>query len=261
MSKHNGNGHQPKVPETTDEGLLEAIASGDISAQELIDTLEKNPNLLERNPADLAMNKFKRMATKGVLPGAEAEEEEEEDAPGGMGCPISGRKKRPAPRGRGPMGRPPMESEEEEEEETSVIVPDTVLAMQSFESLVGEGCGLKKKKAKGKKKAKKKMKDASESRPAGQSPILEFAAPERQDVIRWARGHDPQRIGEGKTPFWFDGDDMISQNVVVARRDLEEQKAQVLHPKNVSAYIGRHAVLANQGLRYAGYDVEVVDQL
>jgi hypothetical protein len=153
------------------------------------------------------------------------------------------------------------DEEEEVEDKPSAIVPDAPLTLTTFEALVDGGCGLKNKKKKAKKKKAKKMKDASESQEGDKRPILEFAAPERQDVIRWARGDDPKRVGEGKTPFWFVDDTMISSGTPIARRDLEEKTAQVVHPKNLSAYTGRHAVLANHGLRYAGYDVEVVEEL
>jgi hypothetical protein len=244
-------------------GLIEAILGGDISAQEMVDVLAENPKMMEQGPADDAMRRFKKMARKGPLPGAEDEEDPDEKT--GMGCPMPGTKRRSAGRGRGmargmgrgPIGRPPMESGTEE---PNAIVPDTALTVSTFESMVDEGCGMKPKKKKAKKKTKK-VKSAKESKRRGRKPILEFAAPERQDVIRWARGDEPKRIGEGKTPFWFDDDEMISQNTVVARRDLQEKKAQVVHPKNLSAYVGRHAVLANHGLRYAGYDVEVVNSL
>jgi len=86
-------------------------------------------------------------------------------------------------------------------------------------------------------------------------------------VIRWARGDENvKRVAEGKTPFWFEAankviSQMLSAGTPIAQRNLKEKKAQVVHPKNLSAYTGRHAVLANHGLRYAGYEVEVVDKL
>jgi hypothetical protein len=263
MSKNNGK--YPKSSETTAAGLMEAIASGDLSAQELIDILEANPQLMGRGDPAATMKRFSRMAKRGALPGAE-DEEDNKEAAAAAGCPAPGSKIKSKGRGRGmargrgrgPMGNPPMESEEE----PSAVVPDSALTLATFESMVDEACGLKSKKPKKKKKSKKsKMKDATESKKSGKPRVLEFAAPERQDVIRWARGAEPKRIGEGKTPFWFDGDTMISAGTPVAKRDLKEKKAQVAHPKNLSAYTGRHAVLANMGLRYAGYDVEVVDKL
>ena len=158
-------------------------------------------------------------------------------------------------RGRGPIGRQAVESTDE-----PAVVPDSALTLSTFESMVDEASGLKPKKKKAAKKTTKKMKDATESRKGGKR-ILEFAAPERQDVIAWARGKEPKRIGEGKTPFWFDGNEMISKNVVIAVRNLEEKQAQVVHPRYLDAYTGRHAILANHGLRYANYDVEIVDGL
>jgi len=242
MSKNSDK--QPKIEETTLAGLLEAATGGDISATELVESLVET-DLLELSPADMAMARFKKMAKKGPLPGTD----DDDDADAAADPKKCARKEdSPAPQ---PTNEP--------EKDQSLVIPDSALAMPSFESLIDEKCGLRgKKKPKSK---KKKMSDANESQKSDKKPILEFAAPERQDVIRWARGDEPKRIGEGKTPFWFKEDIMLSAGTPVAKRNLDEKKAQVVHPKNLSAYSGRHAVLANQGLRYAGYDVAVVDKL
>ena len=241
--------------ETTYAGLIEAAFNGDISTRELLRGMEQGAKISEQDAADVAMDSWKSQADKGKLPTKGMRKK-----PMGMdkkkGCPTPGEKKRSRGRGRGLArgnGLGPI----------GAMAGESAIGLKSFESLVAEGCGMKPKKKKAKKKAKKKIK-ASESlkrRPRRRSTVLEFAAPERQDVIRWARGANPKRVGEGKTPFWFRGDDMISQNVVIAKRNLGEKKAQVVHAKNLSAYTGRHAVLANQGLHYAGYTVEVVDKL
>jgi len=314
MSGNNG-AQGVKEPETTLEGLIEAVLGGDISTNDLVETVFDG-NMLEAGAADRAMAMYKKMAKKGNFPADDEEVEDDMEAAAEAGCPAPGSKIRSQGqglglargRGRGPIGRPPLglsdedvednmnaaaeagcatpgsktrsggrgrglargrgrgpigrRASESEDEEVPIVAPDTAVTISSFESLVDEAVGLKPKKKKAKTKSKKKkMRDATESKKGGKR-ILEFAAPERQDVIVWARGkREPKRKVEGKTPFWFEGDTMISKNVAVARRDLEEKKAEVVHPRYLDAYTGRHAILANHGLRFCGYDVEIVDGL
>jgi len=264
MSGNNG-AQGVKEPETTLEGLIEAVLGGDISANDLVETVADG-GMLEAGAADRAMAMYKKMQRMGNMP-SEEDTEDNMDAAAEAGCPAPGSKTRSRGmgrglargRGRGPVGRPPMESDESEEPEKAVV-PDMPMVLTTFESMVDEACGLKPKKKTKKKKSKKRMGDATESKTGGKR-ILEFAAPERQDVIAWARGNEPKRKVENVTPFWFDGDTMISKNVAIAQRNLTEKKAEVVHPKYLDAYTGRHAILANHGLRYCGYDVEIVDGL
>lgn len=228
-------------PETTYAGLMEAVIEGQVSAEELLAEIEKHPEwLAEGDLADAAMAKFKQMAQSGELPMGDKEE----------GCKTPGMKKRSKGKGRGlargkgrgPIGKPVGAKAKGESEEKPAIVTNQALAVTgtTFESLV----------AVAERQPKKKQKES----------IHEFAAPERQDVIYWARGQAPKRT-EPKNPFYFQESDMFSRKQKIATRNLEEKTAQVIHPNRLDAISGRHAVLAQKGLRYAGYKVEFVDEL
>lgn len=259
---------EKKEPETTFAGLMEAVTEGQVSAEELLQEMEAHPEWLTENPADMAFSKFRRMAKSGRMPmGNNPNDEDVEDdmaAAAAAGCPAPGSKigsrgrgrglargrgRGPMGMGRGPSGMPPREKQESTSEDTPpVVVTDTVLALSgtTFESLVAEKCGMMHKD----KKKKSKQKES----------IHEFAAPERQDVIYWARGRAPKRT-EPKNPFYFQEDQMFSRKQLIAQRSLEEKTAQVVHPNRLDAISGRHAVLAQKGLRYAGYKVEFVNEL
>jgi hypothetical protein len=224
-------------PETTYAGLMEAVIEGHVSAEQLLAEIEKHPEwLAEGDLADATMAAYKKMAQAGKMPMGKEE-----------GCSTPGMKKRSKGKGRGlargkgkgPMGKP---AGEESQEPQSAIVTDQALAVAgtTFESLV----------AVAEKQPKSKQKES----------IQEFAAPERQDVILWARGNAPKRT-EPKNPFYFQESDMFSRKQKIATRNLEEKTAQVVHPNRLDAISGRHAVLAQKGLRYAGYKVEFVDEL
>ena len=219
-----------KKPGTTLNGIMEAVQSGDATVDDLIGFAEANPKLFgieikpEADPKAVA-------ALKQY--GGQAREEEK------TRCPVPGRKPRPKARRRGAPARQPAPGYESEK-------PAEVLS--GFESLMGEACPWRTKR---KKKTKKESLEES---------LHEFAAPERQDVIRWARGDAPQRKRD-VMPFYFEGDTMFSRKKQIAQRNAESKTARVLSPKVLDAISGRHAVLCEKGLRYAGYDVEIVEEL
>lgn len=211
-------------PETTYAGLMEAVTEGHVSADELLAEIEKHPEwLAEGDVADATMAKYQKMAKAGKLPVGKKEKSEK-------------KAEKPAPK-----------KEAQPEPETPLVTDQSIaLAGSTFESLVDEACGAMRKK-----KSKKSKKKES---------IHEFAAPERQDVIMWARGNAPKRT-EPKNPFYFQEAQMFSRKKLIAERNLDEKTARVLHPNRLDASSGRHAVLAQKGLRFAGYKVEFVDEL
>jgi hypothetical protein len=224
--------------ETTFAGLMEAATEGQLSAEELLKEMEAHPEWLTEDPASDAMKAYTNMAKSGQLPMGKDE-----------ACNTPGMKKRSKGKGRGlargkgkgPIGKPAGEKDEAQEPQ-SAIVTDQALAVagSTFESLVAKA--------------------ESTPRQKQQESIHEFAAPERQDVILWARGNAPKRT-EPKNPFYFQENQMFSHKQAIAVRDLEEKTARVIHPNRLDAVSGRHAVLAQKGLRYAGYKVEFVDEL
>lgn len=215
-----------KKPETTMDGVLEALLSGEVTAESLIQEMEQHPELLEDEAADKAMANFKKMAKAGKMPVGKKDDKKEPEKKEGE-------------------DEEKEEAKEPEPKPVGALVPEPAPILTTFESIVGERCGFKYRK---KPKAKKK------------ESLEEFSMPERQDVMLWARGQAPKRT-EGIHPFFFRENTMFSRGQKLAVRQIKEKTAQIVHPRYLDNISGRHAMLASQGLRSCGYTVELVDKL
>ena len=242
-----------RIPDTTPDGVLEALFSGDLKADELMEMAEEQPELfgiqIKKGTDPTAIAALKQY-------GELAQQEQVDDST----CPTPGARRKSKGRGRGlargrgrgPIGVPPRAGTRKRPRRPGaggrgpgrglMGVEPGLEAVGSFESLVDEAC---------RRPTKKESLDEG---------IHEFAAPERQDIIRWARGDAPQRDHE-RMPFYFEENFMFSRKKKIAERNPEAKTAKVLTPKVLDAQSGRHAVLAEKGLRYAGFEVELVNSL
>ncbi len=211
-------------PGTTIAGVIEAIMAGDVTAQELVEVMDEE-KLAEDPAADAAIRDYIRLVRAGKMPiGKKDAGAKEPEKSKKAAPPVSAPK--PAQKA------PPAPAEQQQ-------APDSSAARTFMDLVTAESL--------------KKPTTKTES-------LDEFSMPERQEINLWARGNEVKRR-DPKNPFHFEEDAMFSKATKVAVRNLKEKTAKVLSPRLLDAYCGRHSVLAQHGLKSAGYAVRVVDKL